>query len=143
MKKLFFAFVMLGGAVHSYAQTKGPVITWEKSVHDFGDVAQGDKVEHTFKFKNAGSEPLIITNVQVTCGCTTPKGWARDPIAPGQSSEITIAAKSIWSCVTLIYSWHSASSVSRILPANTFASLDFRTGKVLLSAKTNRTFPVS
>lgn len=95
MKKLFFAFVMLGGAVHSYAQTKGPVITWEKSVHDFGDVAQGDKVEHTFKFKNAGSEPLIITNVQVTCGCTTPKGWARDPIAPGQSSEITIAFNSL------------------------------------------------
>ena len=95
MKKLFFAFVMLGGAVHSYAQTKGPVITWEKSVHDFGDVAQGDKVEHTFKFKNTGSEPLIITNVQVTCGCTTPKGWARDPIAPGQSSEITIAFNSL------------------------------------------------
>ncbi len=95
MKKLFFAFVMLGGAVQSYAQTKGPVITWEKSVHDFGDVAQGDKVEHTFKFKNAGSEPLIITNVQVTCGCTTPKGWARDPIAPGQSSEITIAFNSL------------------------------------------------
>ena len=33
-------------------------------------------------------------NVQVTCGCTTPKGWARDPIAPGQSSELTIVFNS-------------------------------------------------
>ena len=72
MKKLFFAFVVLGVVVHSSAQSSGPAITWEKSVYDFGDVVQGDKVEHTFKFKNTGNESLIITNVQVTCGCTTP-----------------------------------------------------------------------
>ncbi len=95
MKKLFFALMVLGVAVHSNAQTSGPVITWEKSVYDFGDVVQGDKVEYTFKFKNTGNEPLIITNVQVTCGCTTPKGWARDPIAAGQSSEITVAFNSL------------------------------------------------
>lgn len=76
------------------AQSAGPMITWEKSAHDFGDVVQGEKVEYTFKFKNAGNEPLVITNVQVTCGCTTPKGWARDPILPGQSSEITIGFNS-------------------------------------------------
>ena len=95
MKKLFFAFVLLGVVVHSSAQSSGPAITWEKSVYDFGDVVQGDKVEHTFKFKNTGNESLIITNVQVTCGCTTPKGWARDPIAPGQSGEITVAFNSL------------------------------------------------
>jgi hypothetical protein len=43
------------------------------------------------RIRNTGNEPLIITNVQVTCGCTTPKGWARDPIGPGQSGELTIA----------------------------------------------------
>lgn len=95
MKKLFFAFVVLGVVVHSSAQSSGPAITWEKSVYDFGDVVQGDKVEHTFKFKNTGNESLIITNVQVTCGCTTPKGWARDPIAPGRSGEITVAFNSL------------------------------------------------
>ena len=52
---------------------------------------QGDKVEEVFKFTNTGNEPLIITNVQVTCGCTTPKGWPRDPIAPGGKGELTIA----------------------------------------------------
>lgn len=93
MKQLFFVLVILA-AVGSQAQTIGPVISWDKSTHDFGDVVQGDKVEFIFTFKNTGNEALIITNVQVTCGCTTPKGWARDPIAPGQSGEITIAFNS-------------------------------------------------
>ena len=98
MKKLFFVLLVLSAASILrvvQAQTTGPVITWEKSTHDFGDLTQGDKVEHIFKFKNSGNESLIITNVQVTCGCTTPKGWARDPIAPGQSGEITVAFNSL------------------------------------------------
>ncbi len=82
----------------SQAQTnqdlKGPVITWEKVTHDFGDVFQGDKVSHVFKFTNTGTEPLVITNVEVTCGCTTPKGWPRDPIMPGGEGELTVAFNS-------------------------------------------------
>ena len=96
MKKYFFLFVMLGLAAQGFAQAKvnGPAITFEKKTHDFGDIFQGDKVEETFHFANSGTEPLIITNVQVTCGCTTPKGWPRDPIAPGQKGEVTIAFNS-------------------------------------------------
>ena len=100
MKKYFFLFVMLGLAAQGFAQENstaklnGPVITFEKKVHDFGDIFQGDKVEETFKFTNTGKEPLIITNVQVTCGCTTPKGWPRDPIVPGGKGELTVAFNS-------------------------------------------------
>jgi hypothetical protein len=97
MKKYFFLLLMVGFAVLGYAQEaklNGPVITFEKKVHDFGDISQGDKVEETFRFTNTGNEPLIITNVQVTCGCTVPKGWPRDPIAPGQKGELTIAFNS-------------------------------------------------
>jgi hypothetical protein len=100
MKKYFFLFIMVALAAQGFAQesntakSNGPVITFEKKVHDFGDMAQGDKVEETFKFTNTGKEPLIITNVQVTCGCTTPKGWPRDPIAAGGKGEITIAFNS-------------------------------------------------
>lgn len=86
---LFFAFTGL-----AHAQSNGPVITWDKSTHDFGDINQGDKVEHTYVFTNAGNEPLIITNVQVTCGCTTPKGWPKDPIPPGGKGEITVGFNS-------------------------------------------------
>lgn len=99
MKKYFFLLIVLGLAAEGFAQAttakaSGPVITFEKKVHDFGDLYQGDKVEEVFKFTNTGNEPLIITNVQVTCGCTTPKGWPRDPIAAGGKGEITIAFNS-------------------------------------------------
>ena len=99
MKKFLFLIVVLGFAAQGFAQQqpaaqKGPIITFEKKTHDFGDIVQGDKVEETFKFANTGTEPLIITNVQVTCGCTVPKGWPRDPIMPGAKGEITIAFNS-------------------------------------------------
>jgi len=99
MKKYFFLLVVLGLSAEGFAQAttakaNGPVITFEKKTHDFGDIYQGDKVEETFKFTNTGNEPLVITNVQVTCGCTTPKGWPRDPIAAGGKGEVTIAFNS-------------------------------------------------
>ncbi len=99
MKKILMIAVLLvsASAVFGQAATtkqNGPVITWDKNAHDFGNIVQGDVVEHTFKFTNTGTEPLIITNVQVSCGCTTPKGWPRDPVMPGGSGELTVAFNS-------------------------------------------------
>lgn len=94
---VFFAVCLATFSAYSQEVAKkenGPVITWKESSYDFGDIRAGEKVEHTFVFTNTGNEPLIITNVQVTCGCTTPKGFPRDPIAPGQSGEITVAFNS-------------------------------------------------
>jgi len=85
-----FLFIHTVSGVSAQTATEGAAITWEKNVHDFGDITEGEKVEHTFKFTNTGSEALVITNVQVTCGCTTPKGWPRDPIAPGKKAEIIV-----------------------------------------------------
>jgi hypothetical protein len=62
----------------------------EKSSFDFGDIYEGNKVLHTFKFTNSGSAPLIITNVEVNCGCTMPKGWPKDPIMPGSRGELQV-----------------------------------------------------
>ena len=97
MKKVFALIVGLFIVSATYAQEvkekaekiEGPALVFEKASHDFGDIYQGDKVQHTFTFKNTGTEPLIITNVQVTCGCTAPK-WPKDPVVPGQEGEITI-----------------------------------------------------
>src|SRR6516162_420656 len=84
------AFLFFITGLNSFAQSSGAAITWEKSSYDFGEITEGEKVEHTFKLTNSGSEPLVITNVQVTCGCTTPKGWPRDPILPGKRAEIVV-----------------------------------------------------
>lgn len=58
-------------------------------VHDFGKVKEGPSVEHFFEFKNAGKEPLIITNAQASCGCTTPE-WPKEPILPGKKGKILV-----------------------------------------------------
>lgn len=80
--------------VNAQDEVTGPVITWEKLSHEFGDITQGEKIEHTFKFTNTGTAALVITNVEVTCGCTVPRGWPRDPIMPGEKGEITVAFSS-------------------------------------------------
>lgn len=101
MRKYLFLILILGFAAPVFCQgtqeaekKDGAVITFDKKTHEFGDMMQGDKVEHTFYFTNTGNEPLIITNVQVQCGCTTPKGWPREPIPPGGKGELTVSFNS-------------------------------------------------
>lgn len=60
---------------------------------DFGEITQGTKVEHTFKFTNTGTEVLRISNVAATCGCTVPK-WPKEPVAPGKTGEIKVSFNS-------------------------------------------------
>ncbi|WP_201978234.1 DUF1573 domain-containing protein [Hymenobacter rubidus] len=67
--------------------TAGPAITFEEVKYDFGSVVQGGTVDHTFKFKNTGTAPLVISNIGVSCGCTTPE-WTKDPVMPGKTGTI-------------------------------------------------------
>jgi Protein of unknown function (DUF1573) len=87
---LAIAVVQVTFGQSSQARSEGALLSFEKSFYDFGEITQGEKVEYTFRFTNTGSEPLIITNVTTQCGCTAPKGWPRDPVAPGERGEITL-----------------------------------------------------
>lgn len=71
----------------------GPVLTLKQTTHDFGDIRQGDVVEHVFEFTNTGNEPLIIQDIRITCGCTQPK-WPKEPIMPGGKGEIRVGFNS-------------------------------------------------
>lgn len=62
---------------------------FEEKSFDFGNIAEGEQVEHIFKFKNVGQSPLIINHAQGSCGCTIPE-WPREPIAPGGMGEIKV-----------------------------------------------------
>ncbi len=66
-----------------------PVMTFEKSEHDFGNIDQNAPQETIFKFTNTGNAPLIITNATSSCGCTVPDP-PKDPIAPGASGELLV-----------------------------------------------------
>ena len=41
-----------------------------------------------FEFKNIGTEPIILSGVQASCGCTTPT-WPKEPILPGKTAKVT------------------------------------------------------
>lgn len=56
---------------------------------DFGKIKKGDKVEHVYEVTNTGKNPLIISSVHPTCGCTVP-AYTKDPILPGQKGKITL-----------------------------------------------------
>ena len=86
---IFGVFVVFYAYAQDETSQPGPSITFEESSFDFGDIHQGDKVMHVFNFENTGDAPLIISNVQTTCGCTA-TDWPRDPVAPGESASITV-----------------------------------------------------
>lgn len=94
MKKLALVFIAFLAFEASFAQSaetkKGPEITFEENSFDFGDIKEGDVVEHVFKFENTGTEPLIISNAKVSCGCTVPNYPKGEPIAPGATAELTV-----------------------------------------------------
>ena len=64
-------------------------ITFEKDLHDFGEIIQGEKVNTEFKFTNTGKNDLLISDAYGSCGCTVPE-WPKEPIAPGQSGVIKV-----------------------------------------------------
>ncbi|MBK7691627.1 MAG: DUF1573 domain-containing protein [Bacteroidetes bacterium] len=56
--------------------------------HNFNTIPEGPAVSFDFDFKNIGKEPIVLTTVQASCGCTTPN-WSKEPILPKASSKIT------------------------------------------------------
>ncbi len=95
MKKTLLAFAMafvaLVGMNTTVAQEvqSGPMIEFEKDVHDYGTIKQYGNGTYEFKFTNTGNEPLMISNAKGSCGCTVPE-WPREPIAPGASATIKV-----------------------------------------------------
>ena len=99
MKKVFAALgisVMMtftafaqGATSKAVENPNSPVITFEKTTHDYGTVAKGGDGTCEFVFKNTGVEPLILSNVSSSCGCTVPE-WPREPLLKGKSASIKV-----------------------------------------------------
>lgn len=66
-----------------------PAISFDREVHDFGTVKEGDVVETSFVVTNSGKSDLVILDAKATCGCTVPT-WPKEPIAPGKTGEIKV-----------------------------------------------------
>ncbi|TDB63634.1 DUF1573 domain-containing protein [Arundinibacter roseus] len=86
MKKIFSVLViLLSVASVSFAQ-KG-VMKFKEETHNFGKIAQGKPVTTEFTFTNTGTQPIVISNVSASCGCTTPE-YTKAPVLPKQTGTI-------------------------------------------------------
>lgn len=65
-------------------------IVFREYEHDFGKVAEGEKLSYTFIFDNKGTTDLIIASASTTCGCTVPK-YEKKPVPPGANGNLEVA----------------------------------------------------
>ncbi len=68
-------------------------IVFDKTLHDFGEIREGDKPTHTFEFRNTLQKPVKLTSVRASCGCTTPQ-YTTDEVGPGERGSIDVAYSS-------------------------------------------------
>lgn len=67
-----------------------PIMTWADTTYDFGTISQGQIVKYNFEFTNTGKSDLVIQSANGSCGCTVPKNWPTEPIAPGESGKVEV-----------------------------------------------------
>jgi len=91
MKKLLLVLVASALGATAFAQSGAKIeFTAKDNTIDYGVVYKdSDNGLRTFEFKNTGDAPLIITNVQSTCGCTVPSK-PTEPIMPGKMGKIDV-----------------------------------------------------
>ena len=104
MNRIFITLICaLGVSLAAYAQPNSsqppadpnaPMIAFDVDTYNFDTIMQGDTVKYTFKFKNTGKSPLLITECVVQCGCTQPV-FSKEPIAPGKTGTIYVEFRSM------------------------------------------------
>jgi hypothetical protein len=91
MNRVLLLAIALLVTISGFTQQKKASISWDKTTHNYGTFKEEAGPQTAkFTFKNTGSEPLIITNVRASCGCTSPN-WTKEPVAPGAEGFVTAA----------------------------------------------------
>ena len=66
------------------------MLTLKETEFDFGKIPQGKPVTHIFEVTNKSNIALKITQINASCGCTTPS-WEKDKtVAPGEKTNVTV-----------------------------------------------------
>lgn len=105
LKKILFILIAVLTAIFGYECNNNPagrvkpsnqivptdtaVISFREYEHDFGIIAEGEKVACIFTFGNTGKGPLVISSVTSSCGCTVPK-YDTKPIIPGGTGIVEV-----------------------------------------------------
>src|SRR3569833_1388715 len=87
----------------------------KENSHNFGKIPQGRPAVYIFEIKNNGTAPLLLDNVQASCGSTTPE-WSKDAIPAGGISRIKVgynayAEGPFTKTVTVVYNTNTTKTI--------------------------------
>lgn len=85
MKRVFLSLILFCSVLTAFSQA---VIHFDTRVHDFGNIQEvNGAVAYDFEFVNQGTAPILIKNVESSCGCTSPE-WTKQPVLPGKKGFV-------------------------------------------------------
>lgn len=87
MKKLLFLSFFLTLPAFLLAQ---PSFDFEKDVLKLDKTPEGEMISFDFPFTNTGDSPLLISEIKVTCSCTTSE-FPTAPVKPGEKGIIKVS----------------------------------------------------
>jgi len=121
MKKILMlaCFAALGYTMQAQTATEtkpAEILVLKETTYSFGKIPQGRPVTHNFEIVNTSKEPLMLENVQASCGCTTPE-WSKDAIPAGASSIIKVgynaaAEGNFTKTITITYNNHQTKTLT-------------------------------
>ena len=100
MKKFILFALLFTASTKLFAQTApatsqvqkdiNKVLKFSNDNYNMGNIPYGKPTEFVVTIENISGAPVTLNNVQVSCGCTTPKFQAGAVIAPGQKTTVTL-----------------------------------------------------
>ena len=91
---MFFVFVPIfaqtAPATTQVQKDINKVLKFTNDKYNMGNIPYGKPTEFVVTIENISAAPVTLNNVQVSCGCTTPKFQANTVMAPGQKTTVTL-----------------------------------------------------
>ncbi|MDC9722580.1 MAG: DUF1573 domain-containing protein [Urechidicola sp.] len=88
-KLLFIALLIVSSTILAQEKTDKGVFEFENETINYGIISKNSDGNRSFVFTNVGDEPIVITKVKGSCGCTVATK-PNDPILPGETAEIGV-----------------------------------------------------
>lgn len=101
--------IAIGERTEVHSVSRGPTITFDKTVHDYGQVSPRSKNVCEFRFKNTGTGTLTVgRKIDSTCGCTATT-LAKTDYVPSEEGviKVTYSASTLTTTVKKYMTVHS------------------------------------
>ncbi len=89
----YFIVIFLFTVTSILSQTTEPKVSIQQSEYDFGNINQGETVNHSFLITNTGSDLLKLSDIKASCGCTAAVPDKQE-LKPGESTQIVVTFNS-------------------------------------------------